>query len=81
MTIGKLYYLGELVHKDEALAIEYFKEAAYGNHTDGQYNYGVALFQNEKDKGAALNLINMAALQGHTLAMFHLGRSYTLTIS
>lgn len=68
-----MYYTGELVTKDEKLAIEYFKESAYMNYTDGQYNYGVTLLKQEKDKELAMSFINNAALQGHTLAMFHLG--------
>lgn len=56
------------------MAIEYFKEAAYANYTDGQYNYGVTLLKNDKDKELGMNFINLAAMQGHTLAMFHLGK-------
>jgi len=72
-ALGKLYYLGEHVDQDEKKAIQYFKEAAYGNYTDGQYNYGVALLKNDKEKEAGMKFINMAATLGHTLAMFHLG--------
>lgn len=72
-ALGKLYYTGELVEKDERKAIELFKEAAAANYTDGQYNYGVTLLKNDKEKEIGMNFINLAAMQGHTLAMFHLG--------
>lgn len=75
---GKLHYVGEVVEKEERMAVEYFKEAAYSNYTDGQYNYGVTLLKNEREKETAMKFINAAAMSGHTLAMFHLGIIYDL---
>ena len=60
--------------KNEKLALDYFRESAFGNYSDGQYNYGVFLMkQNPKEKDKALKYINTAAFSGHTLALFHLG--------
>jgi TPR repeat protein len=71
-----MYYYGYGVSKNKEKGIEYFKEAAGLNNTDGFYNYAMALLDNggETNKQAATPYLNLAAYQGHTQAMFHLGR-------
>ncbi len=72
--LGKLYYYGEGVDKDEDKAISYFKTAAEKNVTDAMYNYASVLLKKDKtNKIKALQLIEVAAKSGHALAMFHLG--------
>ena len=72
--LGKLYYYGDGVEKDENKALSYFKTAAEKNVTDAMYNYAGILMKGDKaSRAKGIHLIETAAKSGHALAMLHLG--------
>jgi len=74
-TLGQIYQNGDYVSRNETLALNYFEEASRTNYSDAQYNYGMALMSSNKNEfEKAAGLISSAANQGHSLALYHIGR-------
>jgi len=77
--LGWMYYNGEGVSKDLALAASWFREAAEQGHAGAQYNLGYMYANGEgvyKDSALAVSWYRNAAEQGDADAQFNLGMKY-----
>lgn len=78
-AMGVMYYKGEGVKRDPAMAAMFFRRAAERGHAGAQYN--LALMYNRgvavpKDSREAARLYTLAAEQGYDKAQYNLGLMY-----
>ena len=77
--LGYLYYVGEGVPQDYAMAVDWYRKAAVQGDKDAQYNLAVAYAFGEgtkQDYKEAVIWYRRAAEQGHAIAQYSLGISY-----
>lgn len=74
-NLGQAYKLGRGVPVDPAIAEEWYRKAAQQGHPQGEDNYGLALFQNQK-RDRALPWLEKSAARGEPRAQFVLGTMY-----
>ena len=77
--LGKSYYNGNGVEKDDAKAALCFRKAAERGHVDAQYVFALMCDSGlgvERDQAVATTWFLKAAEQGHAEAQFELGKHY-----
>ena len=75
-SLGRLHMQGVGLEKDEALAVDYYREAAEAGHLSAQFNLGLAYFQGrgvEKNVDNAMKWWGKAADAGHSAAQYNMG--------
>lgn len=73
--IGAVYARGNVVEKNEDLAIHWYTKAAEQGLATAQSNLGILLYS-RKDYAASIKWLELSALQGNTTAQLHLGYIY-----
>ncbi len=77
--LGKIYFQGKLLEKDEAKAMTYYQIAAVKGYAEAQYQLGMAYYQGdiyEQDYEKTVALLLPASRQGHMHAQRRLGYMY-----
>jgi hypothetical protein len=74
-NLGQAYKLGRGVPVDLALAEEWYRKSAQQGHPQGEDNYGLSLFQNQK-RDRALPWLEKSSARGEPRAQFVLGTMY-----
>ncbi len=74
-NLGQAYKLGRGVRPDLAQAEEWYRRAAIQGHPQAADNYGLALFQNGKQR-EAVQWLEQSALRGEPRAQYVLGTMY-----
>lgn len=80
-TLGKSYFKGEGVTKDNAEAAKWYRKAAEQGHTDAQDWMGYCYYYGEgvpKDYAEAVKWYRKAAEQGQPKSQFNLGYCYMM---
>lgn len=73
LMLGKIFYSGLGVNKDDHKAAKWFRKAADQGLADAQYQLGLLYVEGdgvEENKGAAIDWLYLAAQQGHEYAQF-----------
>ncbi len=77
--MGDAYFNGNVVKKDQTLAVEWYRKAATAGSTDAMYALGYA-YKNgtgvKQDEDKAMKWYHTAAEEGHAGAMLILGRAH-----
>ncbi|MCH9852978.1 MAG: sel1 repeat family protein [Alphaproteobacteria bacterium] len=77
--LGKIYFQGKLLEKDEQKAMEYYQVAAIKGYAEAQYQLAMQYYQGdiyEQDYEKAVALLLPASRQGHMHAQRRLGYMY-----
>jgi hypothetical protein len=78
-TLGTLYMQGQIVLRDDASAVKWFKEAAKQDHTGALYNLGLLYMAGHGvkcDESYAFELFERSASHGFGPSMIQLGLCY-----
>ena len=76
ISLGFLYSLGIVIHKDDAKAKKWFRRAADQGSAEAQYCLALLYLNSEEDISEAITLLEAAAKQEHTEAQCRLGDLY-----
>jgi hypothetical protein len=78
-NLGRCYYKGKGVAKDEAEAVKWYRKAAEQNLAVAQYNLGIRYYKGQgvaKDEAEAVKWYRKAAEQNLVVAQYNLGICY-----
>ncbi|MDQ2994431.1 MAG: Sel1-like repeat-containing protein kinase family protein [Pseudomonadota bacterium] len=79
VSLGHACFYGDVVPKDDQLAVKYYAAAAKQGYADGQYALAVSYCEGcgiERDSKEAFALFQKSADQGSLIALYYLGFCY-----